>query len=217
MTKILKIEIASDVSCPWCIIGYKSLSRALDKLEPHITAMISWKPFELNPNMHEKGQLMTEHLHEKYGSSPADIRQTEAMITERGKGLGFQFNFRDESRIYNTFNAHRLLYWARQYNKQTDLKLALFNLYFSEGGNPSDVEQLLETVKKAGLPVEEARKVLNFEQFAKEVREEEAKILAMDINSVPTFMINDKYKITGGQPPETFIEILEKIAAESEG
>ncbi len=178
--------------------------------------MISWKPFELNPNMQEKGQLLSEHLHEKYGSKPDEVRQTEAMITDRGKALGFQFNFTDGRRIYNTFNAHRLLYWARQYNKQTELKLALFKLYFTEGGNPSDADQLLAVVKQVGLPVDEAEKVLNFEQYAKEVREEEARILAMDINSVPTFMINDKYKITGGQPPETFVEILKKIAAETE-
>lgn len=215
MTKILKIDIVSDVSCPWCAIGYHALSRALDKLEPQVTAIISWKPFELNPTMPVEGQLMAEHLHEKYGSSPADIRKTEAMIAERGKGLGFQFNFKDESRIYNTFNAHRLLYWARSFDKQTGLKLALFKLYFTDGRNPANAADLLEAVRTAGLPVDEAGKILDSEQFAKEVREEEAKFLAQQVNSVPTFFINDKYKITGGQPVETFIEMLQKVAAEA--
>ena len=214
MTKTLKVDIVSDVSCPWCIIGYKSLSKALDKLEPQVTAIISWKPFELNPKMPAEGQLMGEHLHEKYGSSPADIEQTEAMITERGQGLGFEFNFKDGSRIYNTFNAHRLLYWARSFGKQTELKLALFGLYFTEGGNPGNVSELIETVQKVGLPMDEARKLLDSDQFAKEVREEEAKFLALDINSVPTFIINDHFKITGGQPVEAFIEMLTKLQTE---
>jgi predicted DsbA family dithiol-disulfide isomerase len=161
-----------------------------------------------------EGQLLGEHLHEKYGSTPAELEQTTAMITERGKGLGFAFNFKDESRIYNTFNAHRLLYWARSFDKQTELKLALLSLYFTEGGNPGDTDALLNAAEKAGLPAAEARKILESNQFAEEVRAEEAKILAMDISSVPTFMINDKYKITGGQPVDNFVEMLQKIAAE---
>ncbi|MGV8934002.1 MAG: DsbA family oxidoreductase [Gallionellaceae bacterium] len=214
MTKTLKIDIVSDVSCPWCAIGYQSISKALDKLEPNITAIISWKPFELNPKMSVDGQLMGEHLHEKYGSTPAEVAQTMAMITERGKNLGFTFNFKDEGRIYNTFNAHRLLYWARSLDKQTELKLALFGLYFTEGGNPGDSDALVIAAEKAGLPAAEARKILDSNQYAEEVRTEEIKFLAMDINSVPTFIINDHFKITGGQPVEIFVEMLQKAAVE---
>ena len=213
MHKQLTIEIVSDVSCPWCIIGYKSLSQALNKLAPQVSANISWRPFELNPKMPVEGQLLGEHLHEKYGSSKADIDQTTNMITARGAALGFQFNFKDDRRIYNTFNAHRLLYWARQFNQQTELKLALFGLYFSEGGNPGDSEALIKTATKVGLSPNEARKVLESDQFAKEVHAEEAKSQDQGINMVPTFIINDKHVITGGMPVEEFVAKLEQIVA----
>lgn len=217
MTAPLKIDIVSDVSCPWCIIGYKSLSQALIKLQPNIIGHIAWKPFELNPKMSAEGQHLGEHLHEKYGSGEADIAQARNMITARGAALGFVFNFKDDGRIYNTFNAHRLLYWARQLEKQTDLKLALFDLYFSQGGNPSNQEDLLKAIIKAGLPAEDARTVLDTDQYAKEVREEQKKYLDMGIQSVPTFIINDKYKITGGQPVDEFVATLNKIVSDEAG
>lgn len=214
MSKLLKIEIVSDVSCPWCIIGYTSLSLALNKLAPKISAQIAWLPFELNPDMPAEGQQMGEHLHEKYGSSKEDIDQARNMITERGAALGFQFNFRDEGRIYNTFNAHRLLYWSRQHEKQTELQLALFRLYFTEGGNPGNAGELVQAAARAGLPADEARKILDSDLFAQEVRAEEAKYPAMGIHSVPTFIINDQYRFIGGQPVDEFVTTLEKIAAE---
>lgn len=214
MKKPLEIDIVSDVSCPWCIIGYQSLTGALDKLLPQPGANIAWKPFELNPGMPVEGQNLGEHLHEKYGSSKAESDQAREMITARGAALGFQFNFKDEGRIYNTFNAHRLLYWARQFNKQTALKLALFRLYFTEGGNPANTEELIKTVAKAGLPADEARKILESDKFVNEVREEETKYQEMGISSVPTFIINGKYMITGGQPIDAFVSTLEKIIAE---
>lgn len=214
MNKPLKIDIVSDVSCPWCIIGYQSLSAALNELAPQVTAHISWKPFELNPNMPVAGQHLGEHLHEKYGSSAADIEQTSNMITARGAALGFQFDFKENGRIYNTFNAHRLLYWARSFDKQTELKLALFKLYFSEAGNPDNTEELIKTVGKIGLSKDDARKILETDKFVRQVREEEARYQAMGITSVPTFIIDDKYMISGGQPVETFVDTLTKIVAE---
>lgn len=214
MSKHLKIDIVSDVSCPWCVIGYQSLAGALDRLAPEISARIAWKPFELNPRMPVAGQLLREHLHEKYGSSAADTEQTSNMITARGAALGFQFCFKENGRIYNTFNAHRLLYWARSFDKQTELALALFKLYFTEGGNPGNPEELIQTVGKTGLSKEDAKKILGSDQYVTEVREEEARYLAMGITSVPTFIINDKYKINGGQPVAAFVDALNKIAAE---
>lgn len=216
MNKLLKIDIVSDVSCPWCIIGYSSLSLALQKLEPKINAKIAWLPFELNPDMPPEGQQLGEHLHEKYGSTPTDVVQARNMITARGAALGFEFDFKDDGRIYNTFNAHRLLYWSRQFDKQTELKLALFKLYFSEGGNPGNDEQLIKTVAHTGLAVDEAKKILASDLYAKEVREEEAKYIAMGIHSVPTFIINDKYKFTGGQPVDEFVATLAKIVTEED-
>lgn len=214
MTLHLNIEIVSDVSCPWCIVGYKSLTYALAELQPAISAQIAWKPFELNPKMPAEGQHMGEHLHEKYGSSEADTQQARDMITARGAALDFTFNFKDDGRIYNTFNAHRLLYWSRQFNKQTELKLAFFDLYFTQGGNPSEKKDLLKAVAKVGLSVDEASRILDSDQFVTEVREEEQEYLAKGIQSVPTFIINNKYKITGGQPVNEFVKTLEKIVSE---
>ncbi len=212
MSDKLKIDIVSDVSCPWCIIGYQSLSAALRQLAPQISADITWHPFELNSAMPAEGEDLGEHIHKKYGSSKSDMEQTRNMITDRGAALGFKFNFKDDGRIYNTFNAHRLLYWSKQFGKQTELKLALFGLYFTEGGDPSNIEQLLKVVEKVRLPVEEARQLLQSDELTQEVRAEQAKYLSMDISSVPTFIINDKFKITGGQPVETFVEVLNEIA-----
>jgi predicted DsbA family dithiol-disulfide isomerase len=212
--RTLKIDIVSDVSCPWCIIGYQSLSKALHRLAPQISAHIAWKPFELNPAMPAAGQDLGDHLHEKYGSSKAEIDQTRSMITARGAALGFVFNFKDDGRIYNTFDAHRLLYWARKFDRQTELKLALFGLYFTAAGNPGNADELIKTVASIGLPADEAGKILVSDMFAREVREEEARYMAMGIHSVPTFLINDKYKITGGQAVDEFVASLEKIVAE---
>jgi predicted DsbA family dithiol-disulfide isomerase len=214
MTLQLNIEIVSDVSCPWCIVGYKSLSFALAELQPAINVEINWRPFELNPSMSTEGQHLGEHLHEKYGSSEADIQQARDMITARGAALDFTFNFKDDGRIYNTFNAHRLLYWSRQFNKQTELKLAFFDLYFTQGGNPSNKEDLLKAVAKVGLSVDDASHILDSDQFVTEVREEQQKYLGMGIQSVPTFIINNKYKITGGQPVNEFVKTLQKIVSE---
>jgi len=214
MSQSVKIDIVSDVSCPWCIIGYTSLSLALNKLMPQISAQIAWHPFELNPAMPVEGQKLAEHLHEKYGSTRADIEQARNMIAARGAALGFQFNFKQDGRIYNTFNAHRLLYWSRQFDKQTELKLALFKLYFTEAGNPGNSAQLIQAVAKVGLPTDEAQKILATDQFVQEVREEEARYQAMGINAVPTFIINDKYKFIGGQPVDEFVATLGKIIAE---
>jgi predicted DsbA family dithiol-disulfide isomerase len=214
MAAKLNIDIVSDVSCPWCVIGYKSLVASLKNLEGVCTAEICWKPFELNPTMVKEGQLLSEHLFIKYSATKLDVSKMMEQITNRGYGLGFAFNFGEKSRIYNTFNAHRLLFWAKEQNKQTELKLALFDLYFTSAGNPDNTEQLVMAVEQAGLDVEAALKILDSDLYSKEVREEQAKYLALEINSVPTFIINNQYKITGGQPIEIFTETLKKIIAD---
>jgi predicted DsbA family dithiol-disulfide isomerase len=214
MTTKLHIDIVSDIACPWCVIGYGSLAAALKNLESICTAEICWKPFELNPAMEKEGELLSEHLYKKYGASKEDLSKTTQQITERGAALGFKFNFGEKSRIYNTFDAHRLLYWAKDQGKQTELKFAFFELYFTAGGNPANTEQLMGVVEKVGLNKAEASEVLDTDRYIKEVREEQAKYLALEIRSVPTFIINNQYKITGGQPVDMFIETLKKIVAE---
>ncbi|TVO75853.1 DsbA family oxidoreductase [Sedimenticola selenatireducens] len=214
MAHPLKLDIVSDVSCPWCVIGYKSLEQALRELSGEIEADITWQPFELNPNMPLEGQDIHQHLQEKYGSTLKQIDENHQMITQRGAELGFQFNFQQNGRIYNTFDAHRLLHWARYEGNQTDLKLALFKLYFTDNGNPSKQSDLLKCVERVGLPVEAAKAILDSDEYAERVREKEQHFRSLEINSVPTIIINDHYSIVGGHPVETFKTTLREVVSE---
>jgi predicted DsbA family dithiol-disulfide isomerase len=215
--KKLHIDIVSDVSCPWCIIGYKELAKALSNLSGKILADITWMPFELNPNMPEEGQEIVEHITQKYGISVEQSEQNRAAIKQRGVDVGYEFGNRGGGRIYNTFDAHRLLHWAESLDKQTALKLALFDLYFQQNGNPSNHEQLLDAVEKVGLDRAEAKIVLDENTYAEDVRVQQQQNQQMGISSVPAFIINKKFLISGGQAAETFeqalIEISEKQKA----
>ena len=212
MNTKLKLDIVSDISCPWCIIGYKALQQALSKLEPEITADISWQPFEINPDMPAEGQDIVEHITEKYGISIEQTEQNRAMIVQRGAALDYQFSRKQDSRIYNTFDAHRLLHWAKQFGKQTQLKLAFFDLYFKENGDPSNHQQLLTVVESVGLDTQVAREILESSQYQQEVRERQSYYQSQGISSVPAVIINDQHLISGGQPAEVFEQALREIA-----
>jgi predicted DsbA family dithiol-disulfide isomerase len=210
----LQIDIVSDVSCPWCIIGYNSLQLGLAQLSKEVSAKITWQPFELNPNMPAEGQDINEHLGQKYGIDHAQIEQNRAAIKQRGLDVGYEFGHRGGGRIYNTFDAHRLLHWAKQENKQTELKLALFDLYFKESGNPSDHLQLLNTVSKVGLDADAAAAILSADTYAQDVRKEQQHYQALGISSVPAVIVNNKHLISGGQPADVFENALRKISQE---
>jgi predicted DsbA family dithiol-disulfide isomerase len=209
----LKLDIVSDISCPWCIIGYQALQQALTALTPDITVDINWEPFELNPTMPADGQDIIEHITEKYGISVTQTEQNRAMIQQRGLDLGYKFSNREGGRIYNTFDAHRLLYWAKQFGKQTELKLAFFDLYFQQSGDPSNHQQLLTVVASVGLDIKGASQVLDSAQYEPEVRERQSFYHSQGISSVPAVIINDKHLISGGQPAEAFEAALREIAA----
>ncbi|MFQ3201958.1 MAG: putative DsbA family dithiol-disulfide isomerase [Zhongshania sp.] len=210
----LQIDIVSDVSCPWCIIGYNSLQLGLAQLSKEVSAKITWQPFELNPNMPAEGQDINEHLGQKYGINHAQIEQNRAAIKQRGLDVGYEFGHRGGGRIYNTFDAHRLLHWAKQENKQTELKLALFDLYFKESGNPSDHQQLLNTVSKVGLDADAAAAILGADTYAQDIRKEQQHYQALGISSVPAVIVNNKHLISGGQPADVFENALRKISQE---
>jgi predicted DsbA family dithiol-disulfide isomerase len=214
MATELKIDIVSDISCPWCIIGFKALQAALKEIEPDITANIVWQPFELNPQMPTEGQGITEHITQKYQISEQQADQNREAIKQRGLSVGYEFGNRGGGRIYNTFDAHRLLHWAKTQGKQTDLKLALFDLYFKDSGNPSAHEQLLETVKSVGLDVIEAKKILDSDQFTADVRQLQQYYQNAGVQSVPAVIVNNKHLISGGQPADVFQQALIKIAQE---
>ena len=211
----LKLDIVSDVSCPWCIIGYQSLQQALENLTPEITVDITWQPFELNPQMPQEGQEITEHLTEKYNISIEQSEQNKAVIQQRGLAVGYEFGNRGGGRIYNTFDAHRLLHWAKEHNKQTELKLALFDLYFKQNGNPSDHQQLLDVVKHVGLEPKKAQQILASNEYEQDVRELQRHYQSAGISSVPAVIINNKHLISGGQPVDVFEQALKEIAKEN--
>jgi predicted DsbA family dithiol-disulfide isomerase len=214
MTQTMKIDFVSDVSCPWCIIGLRGLEEALARASDVVDAEIRFQPFELNPDMPAAGQNIVEHITQKYGSTPAQSAATRQMIRERAAGVGFTMAMTDESRIYNTFDAHRLLHWAELEGRQAELKHALFDAYFTEGKSPSDHDVLVAAATKAGLDGEAARGILESDRFAAEVREAEHLWQSRGITSVPAVVIDERYLISGGQPPEVFEQALRKIAAD---
>jgi predicted DsbA family dithiol-disulfide isomerase len=213
---MMKIDFVSDVSCPWCIIGLKSLEQALARV-PDLEVELHFQPFELNPKMPAEGQEMEEHLAQKYGVTPAQTLATRQNIKQRGEDLGFVFDMTGRSRIYNTFDAHRLLHWAGTLGtrQQHALKVALFSAYFTQGQNPSDRDTLVQVAVEAGLDAGAARELLDSDTYAKEVRETEAFYQQQGINSVPSIIINDKHLIQGGQPPEVFERLLRQVADQS--
>jgi predicted DsbA family dithiol-disulfide isomerase len=214
MPQHLKIDFVSDVACPWCVIGLKSLEAALERLEGDVSADIHFQPFELNPNMQNEGQNLREHIARKYGTTPEQSAASRAAIQERAAGVGFTIAMNDESRIYNTFDAHRLLHWAGEQGRQSELKHALFEAYFTQGVNVSLHEVLLDVVAAAGLDMSRAAEVLAGDEYAATVRDDEEIWRSRGISSVPAIIIDEKYLVSGGQPVEVFEDVLKKIAAE---
>jgi predicted DsbA family dithiol-disulfide isomerase len=207
----LRIDIVSDVVCPWCIIGYKQLQRALDQQSDPIAVDIHWQPFELNPHLPPEGQDLREHLAEKYGASAEQSRDARSRLSELGTSLGFRFDYFDGMRIYNTFRAHQLLYWAGGKGKQTQLKLALFESFFSRRENVGDIQLLSIVAGRIGLDPGEALEVLISHRFAEVVRREQAMWLDREVHAVPMFYFNGSYPVPGAQEPATFSRVLEKL------
>lgn len=214
MARQIKIDFVSDIACPWCAIGLKGLQEALARLDGEVSADVHFRPYELNPTMAREGQSLNEILMRKYGKTPAELVETRAVLRDRAAAVGFTIPQRDDSFSYNTFDAHRLLYWADGNPAQAELKLALFEAYFTRGDNVAEPAVLLAAVEQAGLDVAEAKGVLESDRFADDVRAEEALWQSRGITSVPSIVVNEKYLISGGQPPEAFEQTLRQIAAE---
>lgn len=213
----LKIDFVSDVSCPWCVIGLRGLETGLSRVADSIEADIVFRPFELNPTMPPGGQNIVEHIAQKYGSSREQSAATRAMIRDRAAAVGFTMVTDDDSRIYNTFDAHRLLHWAETQGVQQALKEALFALYFTDHGDPSSHEALVQAATGVGLDPIEAKAILSSDRYGEDVRREEQLWQSRGISSVPAVVINERYLISGGQPPEAFEHALRDIAAAVQG
>ncbi|WP_194850473.1 DsbA family oxidoreductase [Nonlabens antarcticus] len=208
MENKLKIDIVSDVVCPWCTIGYKRLEKALNELEIVDKVGIEWHPFELNPNMPVEGQNVKEHITEKYGSSLDQQKESEQRMIDIGEELGFTFDYFEEMKMVNTFEAHVLLEYAKDFGKQTELKMALTTAFFSDRKDVSDRAILQEILSEVGLNAEEAMTQLEQDEPRSHVKNEESYWKNLGVTSVPTFVFNQKNALTGAQPVDVFKKVL---------
>lgn len=211
--KSLRIDFVSDVSCPWCAVGLASLQQALGRLDGEVSAEIHFQPFELNPQMAAEGEDVGEHIAKKYGMSQAQLAQNQEGLRQRGAAVGFTFNMDQRRRIYNTFDAHRLLHWAELEGHQLALKQILLRAYFTDGEDVSSHETLVRLAGEAGLDAARARNILSGDEYADDVREQERFFTDRGIRAVPATIVNGQHLISGGQPVEAFERALREIAA----
>lgn len=215
MPRPMKIDFVSDVACPWCAVGLNGLEEALERTGDLIDAAITFQPFELNPDMPREGEDGAEHITRKYGISAEQAEANRAVIRDRAAAVGFDMGGIDGRRVYNTFDAHRLLHWAEGSGHQAALKHALLEANFTQGLDVSDPEILVAAAERAGFDGEAAREVLASGRYTAEVRDAERLWQSRGINSVPAIVIDGRYLISGGQPPEAFERALRQIVAEA--
>lgn len=215
MTRSIRVDFISDISCPWCIIGLRGLEEAAERLAGEVTLDIRFRPFELNPDMPRGGENLNDHVARKLGRSLREAAQGRQAIVDRAAQVDFPMVFSDETRIYNTFDAHRLLHWAGIEGKQHTLKRALFAAHFTRGEAMDEPEVLAAAAAQAGLDGQEARAVLAGDRYAREVREEEQLWRQRGVQSVPAIVLEEKYLISGGQPADLFEQALRQVAGET--
>ncbi|GGA85428.1 frnE protein [Neiella marina] len=206
--KKIRLDLVSDVVCPWCIIGYKRLERALELVADDIEVELHWHPFELNPKMPLGGENLRDHLAAKYGTTKEGSFNARAELTQIGANLGFRFDYFDEMKMFNTFKAHQLLHYARQFGKETELKMRLFSAFFGERKVIDEDAVLVTEAVAVGLDQAEAQAVLADERFAEAVRAEELEWVDMGIRSVPTFVFNRAQAVSGAHEPEKLAEFM---------
>ena len=207
----LDLAFVSDVACPWCAIGLASLEQALARVEGEIPVKLHFEPFELNPDMGPEGTETVPYLAAKYGITPEQVAQNRARIVERGAAVGFAFG--ERKHVWNTFAAHRVLHWAGLEGRGHELKRALLRAYHGEGRTPAAPEVLAEMATEAGLDPARARAIAEGDEFTAEVRERQRFWHERGITAVPTVIVNDRYVIQGGQPPEAFEQAIRQAAA----
>ena len=213
MTTPLRIDIVSDVMCPWCIIGYSQLAQALEATGTEHD--IHWHPFELNLDMPPEGQNVREHIIEKYGSTPEQSEQSRQQMTKLGADLGFDFKFTEDMRMHNTFNAHQLLHWADTQGRKNDLKMALFTAHFTDLRDLSDIAVLADVAGEIGLDLAEALAVLEDQRFASEVRQEQNFWIQQGISGVPAVVFDRQHLVTGAQGVDNYTNILTQLTKET--
>lgn len=209
---VVEVDIVSDVMCPWCVIGFRQLEQALEVTGAG--ARIRWHPFELNPDMGPEGQNLSDHISQKYGASAEQSAKNRAHIETLGQSLGIVFAFGPESRIVNSFGAHQLLEFALAQGVQHPLKLALFQAYFTQGRDVSDIATLLDIAQSVGLDPAAAERVLDSGTLAANVREKQKFWTDRGISGVPSMVFDGKYLLTGAQGAENYANLLRKVVSE---
>lgn len=207
----LKVDIVSDVVCPWCIVGYRQLTKALAALSDFYSPSFFWHPFELNPQMPSQGQELREHMRQKYGPSAGGGSGGRERLLALGKSLDFEFDYFEGMKMVNTFSAHQLLHWAAEKGLQTELKMALFSAFFQRREDVSDVALLPQIAERAGLNGADAASVLENGRYAQLVRDAQEHWRDQEVHAVPTFYFQGKYLVPGAQEAETFERLLMRI------
>jgi predicted DsbA family dithiol-disulfide isomerase len=207
----LGIEVFSDVVCPWCYIGKRRLERALDQLEQGARARIVWRPFELNPTMPKAGMDRRVYLEAKFGG-PAAMKAIQDRVAAVGATEGIDFAFDRIARTPNTFDAHRLIWFAQREDRQNEVVEELFHAYFVEGLDIATHEGLLIHAGWAGLDGEKTRVFLRSNEGLAEVRDEEAQGHRLGIRGVPYFLFNGSTVVSGAQPVETFVATINQLS-----
>ncbi|MDP2713521.1 DsbA family oxidoreductase [Rheinheimera sp.] len=209
----LKIDLVSDIACPWCAIGYARLQQALSTL-PELKTELEWHAFELNPDKNAAQEPILPALSRKYGRSEDEMRAAQANMMQIAADLGLNFTKMQQRFTCNTFDGHRLVKWAATQNKASAMKLALFDAYFGEAKDVSNAEVLANCAEQAGLDKTEAQRILASDDFSDIVREDIANYQQAGISSVPAFIINNRYLISGAQEPAQLAASLQQIADE---
>jgi predicted DsbA family dithiol-disulfide isomerase len=220
VTQALTIDIYSDVMCPWCLIGYGQLSKALAELEGEIAAEIRWRPFELNPDMAPEGEEQEAHLQRKYRRPAEEGVALRGQMKAIAEGAGVSLSYAGEGEppaamMWNTRDCHKLLAFALEQAGpavQTALKLALFRAHFNQRANLSDRDVLLDIAAEAGLHRAAAKAALDDPDLEARVLAEEQQAWDLNISGVPAMIVNDRFMIPGAQAPEVYINALRRVA-----
>ena len=210
----LQVDFVSDVACPWCAVGLNALEQALERLKDEVAVDLRFQPFELNPQMGPDGEDSAEHLKRKYGMGDEQLAAARDNLRRRGREVGFEFGQRP--RIWNTFDAHRVIHWAGLQGRQHAMKRALLQAYQGDDRNPSDRAVLIDCARQCGLDEAQAVEVIDSQAYAAEVRQAQAVWRQAGIQSVPSVIINERHLIQGGQPVEVFEQALRQLARASD-
>jgi predicted DsbA family dithiol-disulfide isomerase len=216
MKPVIKIDIASDVVCPWCYIGKRRLEKALGMLSEKYDFELQYHPFELNPDLPMEGISRKDHLIKKFGSE-ARYREIIEQTNRVALAEGLQFNLEKQLTSPNTRHIHRIIQYALLEDRHLEVVEAFFEAYFTKGIDLTKPDQIIDVAAKAGLPAEKVQILLSTDEGLERIEETEEHLQKLGITGVPFYIIENQYGISGAQPSESFIQIIEEVAAKKVG